>query len=151
MTTASKTAFVDRSAYLGDPSQGDPTPVFRDEASDAETWPEGAAFKVVFMETGCRFSYILEIRKLLPATEFYGADGWPVDFPADKKHLHVYIKEELQVCPSGWRQWTEWAWNRLEECASYCLRIPRAMGEGRPSRSLTALFEVSKHSLTPSP
>jgi len=65
---------IDRSVFLGDPE--DPQPVWRDEAEDAASWPEGAVFKITF--TRERFPHA---QSELPRTDFFGSDGWPWAFP----------------------------------------------------------------------
>lgn len=114
---------IDKSVFLG-AGEG-PDPVWRDEAEDAESWPEGAAFKLVFTREICG-----DVAYDFPCTEFYGADGWPVDFPEERKHLSDLVKEDFQVLPRLWRTYHERAWATLE----------RRPDQGRRSRQLGAVL-----------
>ncbi len=98
------TSSIDRSIFVG--SAEDPQPVFREEAKDAASWPEGAVMAVTFARE--RYPHIAtRIRSALPRTDYFGIDGWPVDLGEDlKRILSTVMKLEFQVHPWGWRDWT---------------------------------------------
>lgn len=105
-------ARIDRSIYLG--SSEDPQPIFRDEAADGASWPEGAALAVTFTKE--RFGH-LACGDQLPRTDFFGGDGWPLDFDAGRKAiLPDALKRGFQVHPWGWRRWDAWTWLRAQQC-----------------------------------
>lgn len=96
-------ALINRSIYLGDAK--DPQPTFRDEAKDAAAWPGTAVMAVRFEAE--RFGRIAG----LPRTEYFGADGWPLDLPAKRKsELSATMMREFQVFPWKWRHWSEAGW-----------------------------------------
>ena len=93
--------------YLGTPG-ADPVPVFRDLQPDClpdgTSWEEGAVFAVWF--DGDRHP---EKRTMgsphVDVWEFFGEDGWPLNFPEDCKVPEPSFLREFQVFPYGWRAW----------------------------------------------
>jgi cation transport regulator ChaB len=111
---------IDRSLFLG--STEDPQPVWRDEAEDADSWPEGAVFRIEF--TRERFPHVNERQCRLPRTDCFGCDGWPCDLPEEIKHqLPESLKSEFQVFPWDWRDWDEETWRRARLWPEHCAQI----------------------------
>lgn len=98
--------------FLG--GEHDPKPVFRDEVPDAFAWPEGAVMAVTFTEE--QFSGLsIQARARESRTEFFGEDGWPIEFGSDRKlRLAEGMKLEFQVFPWGWRSMGDRDWSDAE-------------------------------------
>ncbi len=138
------TQSVDRFGYLGDPSKGDPVPVFRDEAADATSWPDGAAFKIEFTAESCP-NAPPAVRRILPVAEFYSTDGWPLGFPERRKAvLSDLIKEDFHALPPRWRTWSEWTWLSAQQFPELRRRSRGLVTLLRPVAELTAtLSEIA--------
>jgi hypothetical protein len=111
---------VDRTLFLG--KQEDALPTWRDEAIFTP-WPEPAAFSITFLRE--RFP---RVPIVLPRTEYFGFDGWPIGLPyttkvllranADTFRFDLQLKYDLQVCPRNWRLWSDREWLRALEFVS---------------------------------
>ncbi len=114
---------TDRSIYLGDPSS-DPPPVWREDAPDAFKWPEGAVFAVVFVRPDpVTFWWNSHYGDVASFTEFFGEDGWPVAFPADKRDLAERLRRELQAAIHDWRGWEQHEWESVRNHPHLCGRF----------------------------
>lgn len=98
-----------RSIYLG--SASDPQPIFRNEAADSASWPEGAVMAITFTEE--RFPGAYHCDPPPVPVEYYGADGWPLELSELRKgSLSETMRREFQTQPHRWRSWqdeAEWA------------------------------------------
>jgi hypothetical protein len=123
VTNSTKTS-VYAHLYLGN-AASDPSPVFRDLSptrSPGGAWPPGAAFAVSLKnDDGSTF------------LEYFGQDGWPLDFPAEFKRFALVVKRELQVYPWPWRSFDDVAWRRAE---MYPDTIPRARALAKVVRAI---------------
>jgi hypothetical protein len=137
---------TDRSIYLGDPSS-DPPPVWREDAPDAFEWPEGAVFAVVFN----RPSYAMSPMSFWAAcygdvpsfTQLYGNDGWPVDFPNERKDLSEIMRREIQVSYCGWETWDEAEWKHAKRYPHLWLQ-GRAQRGAMSSKLVTSLTDLAR-------
>lgn len=126
---------IEKSVFLGEP--GDPEPIWRAEAPDAFEWPESAAFAVTFSPE--RFENTSRwIRERLPLTEFYGADGWPLDLPEERKTLPIEIRQDFQVFPNRWSDWNERTWKYAQEFPEMLRRSRALAALSRPIAELTS-------------
>jgi hypothetical protein len=103
------------SVYLGIPGE-DPTPVFRDTHPEAF---EGALAQAVMLVRfrAEDFPHLRPLSWRFPVDEYFGEDGWPVDFPAGERDLNEDVRRSVQVCPTRWRAWTTADWNDARACA----------------------------------
>lgn len=101
---------IDKSVYLG--GQDDPQPTWRDEATDAAQWPEGAVFRITF--DGMSIPPVLRT-ELTTFTEYYDAHGWPLELPEQRRALPEAMKREFQTYLWGWRKWQDGAWQNAAE------------------------------------
>jgi hypothetical protein len=127
---------LNRSAYLGE-NKGGPRPVWRDEADDAKSWPIGAVFKIQFTpENSPGFSVT---QCAIPRTEFFGADGWPLELPEDrKKELTNVIKLEFQISPCNWQAWNQFDWERVVRFPEHFVETRALAGALRPLVQMTS-------------
>lgn len=109
-----------RDAWLG--GETDPQPVFRDlspegvRAADGALvpWPDVAVFAVEF--TAQAFPAVRHVYPAGLGVRFYDAEGLPVDLPPERRcGLSQDAKIELQVYPTDWQSFSEWAWRTLRE------------------------------------
>lgn len=114
------TTHIDRSIYLG--SAEDPQPIFRDEAADGATWPEGAVMAIAFTEE--RFPGAFMTAFPPHAVDYFDAGGWPLDLPVDlKRSLPVEMKREFQVAPLTWRAWNDSRWTLAHDDPAWFARL----------------------------
>jgi len=102
------TTSIHASVYLGIPGE-DPTPLFRDTHPEAF---EGApAHAVMLMRFRAEdFPHLRPLPWRFPVDEYFGEDGWPVDFPQKERDLNEDVRRFIQTGPSRWRTWTEADW-----------------------------------------
>jgi hypothetical protein len=75
----------------------------------------------------------------LPRTEFFGADGWPLDLPEHRKRsLSPSMLCEFQVSPLNWRRWSEVEWVRVLEHPEHFARLRTRWSVLRPVAHLTS-------------
>lgn len=97
------------------------TPVFRDLSPNAHRWPVGAVFSVAYQEKDWP-----HLKNVLAPVVFFGEDGWPLDFPAEKKRLGAEVRAYVQTdVPRGWR-WhldTPEQWERAERNPTFLAEL----------------------------
>lgn len=101
----------------------DPKAMLRSEAPNTLTWPDGALFAIEFHcgprdAKGRRLSHWREcFGDVETRIEFFGADGWPLAFPEERKaKLSVVVKKEFQIDGvRDWRRWDEGDWMLAEK------------------------------------
>lgn len=123
MTNAMKQTSKFAPLYLG--HAHDVQPVYRDLEPSAHEWPEGAVMAVTFNHEA-----FPEYNHLLPEgcrTEYFGADGWPVDLPSMHRSLDEAMKVEFQTFPRDWRNWSIHDW-RAARLFPKTFRRSRAQG-----------------------
>lgn len=62
----------------------------------------------------------------LPLTLYFGEDGWPLDFPKERKHLGEGVKAFVQTSvPLGWRWHLDCPeeWERAERDPEYAVGV----------------------------
>lgn len=103
------------SVILGGPS--DPKPIIRAENPSALTWPEGAAFAIVFERAHFpRVPWVGYHGEVSAIVVCFGADGWPLGLPEERKaKLSDVMKREFQVFPHDWWRFTPRDWANSEE------------------------------------
>lgn len=120
-----------------------PKPIVRAENPSALTWPDGALFAIEF-QCGPRDANGRRPRRwrekfgdVETRTEFFGADGWPLAFPEERKEkLSVVVKKEFQIDGlTDWRRWDEGDWMLAEKFGD---SFPRFRAMGRIIKPLAA-------------
>jgi len=99
------------SIYLGTLGE-DPTPLFLDTHPEAfEGAPVEAKMLVRFRQED--FPHLgRDTDGRFPRDEYFGEDGWPVDFPAHQRDLSADVRRYVQTGPSTWRSWDASRWTR---------------------------------------
>jgi hypothetical protein len=128
-TSTSEFAYL----YLGTPGV-DPRPVFRDLSPSGvqepdgrlTEWPSDAVFAVTFRPDDNR-PLPESTRRELPRTDFFSADGWPIDLPSEHCSLSSLVKREFQTFPQSWREWGDGDWKRANLRPEMVGRV-RALG-----------------------
>ncbi len=113
MTTQTVQTSKYSACYIGD---GDPSPVYVDlspagvHLSDGSVvgWPAGARFAVELRP------FSEEVRVPKARLEFFGSDGWPLNFPQDLRDLGDSVKVEFQTWDWGWAEWRHSSIARLK-------------------------------------
>lgn len=83
----------------------------RSEATDGDSWPEGAVERVVFRVADFASSG-LAIEDL-PYVQSFGSDGWPIECPEDvKPQLDPRMKAEFHARPWSVNCWSRFTWLR---------------------------------------
>lgn len=126
---------IDKNVFLGGNENG-PAPIWRNEAEDSASWPEGAVFKIHFTPENSPGASIKECA--IPRVDFFGSDGWPIDLPAEQKaQLSEAMKLEFQVFPCNWQAWNGYEWQRAVD-------FPECFAETRAfSKILHPLAQVT--------